>query len=212
MKRAKNKSNIAIVKDYLSGERPFVQVGYLPVPEKKHKDGDVWKDKNGKEWMQVGASKISKNLYDTREATRQICPSCKMDIFWGGNRYDELLFNKTGKCYNCVIEEEAKMRGEGTFETYEKIKIIQNQRSFLLELKQKIEESINWLNNKGNKIEYINEDGSIETWTDLSRETFLEDAEKDLREVNKSLILCAESISMLNTTLNEIKSKRTAVS
>ncbi len=30
MKRASGKSNLSIVQDYLSGDRPFVQVGYDP--------------------------------------------------------------------------------------------------------------------------------------------------------------------------------------
>lgn len=208
MKTCNGKSNLDIVKSYLNGERPFVIVGYEPPAEEKHKDGDTWKDENGKEWIQVGASKISKTLHDTRESTRQICSSCKKDIYWSSDRNDEKFFLKTGKCYDCVVSEETKMRLDGTFEVYEKLKVIKNQKSFLNELKTKIEESISWLQNKSNKIEYMNEDGTTEQWTDISRESFLEDAEKDLKEVNKSLILCNESISMLDEQFNELKSKQ----
>lgn len=209
MKKASGKSNINIIKDYLAGERPFVQVGYVPPVEGKHKDGDVWVDKNGIEWIQKGACKFSKKVYDTREATRQICPDCQKDIYWSSNHNDQKMFNKTGKCFDCLIIEETKMRLDGTWNTYEKIKVIKNQRSFLKEFKVKIEESIEWLNNKSNKIEYVNEDGSIEYWNDLSKETFLIDAEKDLAEINKSIILCNESIAMLESELNELKSKST---
>lgn len=208
MKKASNKSNLSIIKDYLSGDRPFVQVGYEPPVEKKHKDGDVWTDKDKKEWVQVGASKISKTLFDTREATRQVCSSCEKDIFWGGDRYDEKFFMKTGKCYECVVAEETKMRFEGTYDIYEKIKVIKNQKSFLTELKTKVDESIIWLKNKSNKIEYMNEDGTTDTWTDVSRDTFLEEAEKDLKEINKSLILCDESVSMLENQFNETNSTK----
>lgn len=208
MKKASGKSNISIVKDYLTGERPFVQVGYMPPSEESHKDGDVWTDRNGTEWIQKGSSRFSKKLYDMREATRQICPTCKKDIFWSSNHLDQTFFNKTGKCYDCVIDEEHKMRIEGTFETYEKIKVIRNQKSFLIDLKQKVEESIDWVNNKSNKVEFMNEDGSIETWSDISTDEFLEGAKKDLDEIHKSLILCDESILTLETELNEIKSKQ----
>lgn len=208
MKKASGKSNIEIVKNYLSGERPFVQVGYEPPKEEKHNDGDVWTDKDGVEWIQLGASRISKKLHDTRELTRQVCSSCGRDVAWSNNQNDVKFFNKTGKCYDCVVEEEHQMRLDGTFETYEKIKVIKNQRSYLRDLKGKIEESINWLHNKSNKIEYLNEDGSRDTWTDLSRETFVTEAENDLAEVNKSLILCDVSIEMLETELNELKSKQ----
>ena len=212
MKKASGKSNIEIVKDYLAGERPFVQVGYEPPAEQKHKDGDVWTDKNGIEWIQIGASRISKKLYDTKEMTRQVCSVCNRDVAWSNNNNDVKFFNKTGKCYDCVVEEEHRMRLDGTFEIYEKIKVIKNQRSFLKDLKEKIEESIKWSQNKSNKIEYINEDGSTDTWTDLSRDGFITEAENDLLEVNKSLILCNVSIDMLETELNECKSKQSTVS
>lgn len=212
MKKASGKSNIEIVKDYLKGERPFVQVGYEPPLEQKHKDGDVWTDKDGIEWIQTGASRISKKLYDTKELTRQVCSVCNRDVAWSNNQNDIKFFNKTGKCYDCVIEEEHQMRLDGTFEIYEKIKVIKNQRSYLKDLKGKIEESINWLQNKSNKIEYINEDGSKDTWTDVSRGDFITEAENDLVEINKSLILCDVSIDMLETELNEFKSKQSTIS
>lgn len=208
MKKASGKSNIEIVKNYLAGERPFVQVGYEPPPEEKHEDGDVWTDKEGIEWIQVGASRISKKLYDTRELTRQICSSCGRDVAWSNNHNDVKFFNKTGKCYDCVIEEEHQMRIDGTFETYEKIKVIKNQRSYLRDLKTKIEESITWLQNKSNKIEYLNEDGSKDNWTDISRDTFISEAEADLAEVNKSIVLCDVSINMLENEMNELKNNQ----
>jgi hypothetical protein len=210
MKKAKNKSNLSIIKDYLQGERPFVQVGYEPKKEKERKNGEVWKDKNGKEWIQTGATKISKNLYDTRNSTRQICSICKMDIYWGGNRYDEKMFLKTGKCYECLIKEETQMRLAGTFEIYEKIKVIKNQKAFLKELKEKIEQSLTWLNNKNNKIEYVNEDGTTECWTDdISRDEFVKDAETDLIAVNERLSVCDESLKTLNEELDELKQTTT---
>jgi len=208
MKKASNKSNIEIVKDYLSGERPFTQVGYVPPIEPTHKDGDVWVDKNGTEWIQVGSCRISKKLYDTRESTRQICSVCEKDVYWSNSQNDLKFFNKTGKCYDCVIEEETKMRLDGTYEIYEKIKVIQNQKSFLLELKQKTEEGLVWLQNKSNKIEYLNEDGTGEFWTDVSRDDFIKTASEDLSEIKKSIILCEVSLEMLETRLNELKTKQ----
>lgn len=210
MKKASGKSNLDIIKDYLEGNRPFVQVGYVPPAAERHKDGDVWTDKDGIEWIQVGASKISKKVFETREATRQICPVCKRDISWSNNQNDAKFFNKTGKCYDCVIEEEHQMRLDGTFDTYEKMKVIHNQRSFLNELKQKIVESIDWMKNKSNKLEYLNSDGTMETWTDRSMDTLLAEAELDLKEVNKAIILCSESISMLEKEFDELKARKSA--
>jgi len=210
MKHCQNKSNIEIVKSYLEGTRPFTTVGYQPPVEEQHKDGDVWTDKDGKEWVQKGSTKMSNNLFITQKAIKQICPVCKKDIFWGGNNYDEKFFNKTGKCYDCVIEEEHKMRIDGTFGIYEKIKVIKNQQSFLKELKTKIEESLDYVKKNSNKIEYINEDGTLERWSSTNKDHFITEAEIDLKEVNKSLILCAESIKMLEEQFNELKSTQSA--
>lgn len=197
MKRAQHKSNISIIKDYLNDERPFVQVGYNGPAEVKRKDGDTWIDRDGTEWIQVGYTRMTKKMKEIRENTKQVCASCNRDIFWSGDKNDEIMFKKTGKCYDCVIEEETKMRLDGTYENYEKTKIIKNQQSFLKELEDKIKESIQYLENKSNKLEFINEDGSTELWSDTQREKLLEDAKKDLEEVKKSLILCGVSLTML---------------
>jgi hypothetical protein len=199
MKRAANKSNISIIRDYLDGVRPFTQVGYTPKQEKKRKEGEVWTDGDGKEWIQLGSTKISKVLHDTKEMTRQLCSSCKMDIYWGGTHLDEKFFNKTGKCYNCVIEEETKMRLDGTFEKYEQTKVIKSQKSFLEELKLKVEESLAWLKNKDNVLKYMNEDGSYDKWDDVSRDKFIEEAEQDLKNITQSIEDCSQSLSKLET-------------
>ena len=58
MKRAKNKSNIDILRDYVAGERPFIQVGYTGEKNKYRKDGDKWKDKNGIEWERKNGQNV----------------------------------------------------------------------------------------------------------------------------------------------------------
>ena len=67
-------------------------------------------------------------------------------------------------------------------------------------------------NNKSNKIEYLNEDGSTEYWTDDNKDHLIEALNKDLEEANKSLILCEVSIEMLETEMNERKTSRTKTS
>lgn len=208
MKRVKNKSNISIIKDYLEGSRPFAQIGYTPKPKIKRKIGEVWKDEDGVEWIQTKSGKISKKLNDITESTRKVCSICGQDIKWSNNHNDEKMFNKTGKCYDCVIEEENKMRINGTYPIYEKIKIINNQKTFLLDLKQKIKESISYLEKKDKKIQFVNGDGSIESWSNASMDSLLKEATNDLSEVDKSLILCDASISMLEKQLDSIKNNK----
>ena len=52
MKKASGKSNLGIVKDYLEGNRPFVQVGYdSNLENNKRKEGDQWEDSQGRKWI-----------------------------------------------------------------------------------------------------------------------------------------------------------------
>ena len=52
MKRASGKSNLDIVKDYVEGNRPFVQVGYDPnLNNSKRKEGEEWEDGQGNKWI-----------------------------------------------------------------------------------------------------------------------------------------------------------------
>ena len=45
MKRASGKSNLSIVKDYLEGNRPFIQISMAGVEElAKRKEGEEWEE------------------------------------------------------------------------------------------------------------------------------------------------------------------------
>ena len=57
MKRAQGKSNIDIIKGYVAGERPFLQVGYTGDADKYiiRKEGETWTDASGKQWIQTAS-------------------------------------------------------------------------------------------------------------------------------------------------------------
>lgn len=206
MKRCKNKSNIEILRSYISGERPFVQIGYTPQKSPSRKDGDTWTDKDGIEKIKIGSTIISKKLYDAIEQTKPICSSCGIDLRFSNNRYDKKIYLKTGKCYDCIIKEETQMRIEGTFDTYEKLKIIKNQKSFLLDMKEKITQSLEWARNDG-KISFVNGDGSVEEWSGFSKEKFIETLNRDLIETDQFLSKCDESICKLENEYIKLKEK-----
>jgi hypothetical protein len=52
----KGKSNIDIVKDYLAGERPFIQIGYSG--ESYHKEGEIWVDNKGVQWKKENGKAV----------------------------------------------------------------------------------------------------------------------------------------------------------
>ena len=52
MKRATGKSNLNIVRDYVDGNRPFIQVGYDPnLNNSTRKEGEEWEDGQGNKWI-----------------------------------------------------------------------------------------------------------------------------------------------------------------
>ena len=59
MKRATGKSNLNIVRDYVAGNRPFIQVGYDPnLNNSTRKEGEEWEDGQGNKWIWKNGSKI----------------------------------------------------------------------------------------------------------------------------------------------------------
>lgn len=199
MKRASGKSNLEIVRGYLNGERPFIQVGYTTDSDfTSKKEGEIWKDSRGKKWIKKNGFKkainnINSNIID---ATKQVCKDCNMEIKWG-NRYDQIFFNKTGRCQECVAKFESKLRLEGKFEDYERKKICQNKLSISKELKSKIEESLNFVQSN-KKIAFPNGDGTMEEWTIERGDLIMKDLKKDLKKINKTILNLQNEIKDLN--------------
>lgn len=199
MKRASGKSNLDIVKDYLEGSRPFIQTGYTSDLIER-KEGEEWEDSHGKKWRYENGRKVGINNIKSKvlDMIQQRCSMCdkNMDLF--GDRLDEKIFKKTGKCFDCNVEFETKLKTYGLYGTYEKIKIFNNQKGYCLDMKQKLEETVKYLKTADNKLNYLNEDGSEEKWSDTMREKLLEDANKDLKECRSALRRINKQLKDLN--------------
>jgi hypothetical protein len=193
MKKATGKSNLSIVRDYLSGERPFVQVGYDEnVALRSRKEGEEWEDNNGVKWVKKNGYKhrVSKKAQFILEPR---CTICNADMKWG-NYLDEKTYPKTQRCYECNIEFEGTLRQKGYFQDYEKYKTVNNELTQLIDFKQKITESIEYLEKyyaSSKTLQFFNEDGSKETWLDDTdrREIVLADLKKDLDRINNLITL-----------------------
>ena len=197
MKHAQGKSNIDIVRGYLSGERPFTQVGWTEDLSKR-KEGEQWVDAKGRHWVKRSGYKKRTNKpgkVDV-ETTRLLCIMCERDMKWG-NYLDDKIYRKTGRCYDCNSVFESKLKIEGKFDDYETIKVLKNQRGFCLDLKSKLEETIHHLTTSTDDIMYINEDGSEEVWKDTTRLTVLEDASKDLTD-------CLDALGRIQLSLKNL--------
>jgi hypothetical protein len=209
MKKASGKSNLSIVKDYLSGERPFVQVGYdANLENNKRKEGEEWEDSQGRKWVWKNGSKrrISKRATIINQ---QRCKCCKMDVRWG-NYLDDRVWPKTGYCYDCFINFQTELKMMGMFEVYNELQDLKNERSILEDYKKKFEESQKFCQeNQGKPVEFLEEDGSFERWEGVQDYTkILEDVTNDLVKINEGLAEINAKIKDYEEKYESAKSKR----
>lgn len=190
MKHCSNKRNINIVKDYLEGNRPFTQISlHISETNKHRKEGESWKDSNNIEWKRENGRnvRLTKTQGDIiREAIgEQRCKICKFNIKWG-NKFDRVLFSKTGMCQDCLAEYESRLKIIGAFGLYEQWKLLSNQMGYLIDVKQKIEETIKYFTENDATVELLcNSEGFLEKFHGTNKDKILEDANRDLIEAKK---------------------------
>jgi len=209
MKKASGKSNLGIVKDYLEGNRPFVQVGYDPNLENgKRKEGEQWEDSQGRKWIWKNGSKrrVPKRAMIINE---QRCKKCNMDVRWG-NYLDDRVWPKTGYCYDCFVNFQTELKMMGMFEVYNELQDLKNERSILEDYKKKFEESQKFCQeNQGKPVEFLEEDGSFERWEGVQDYTkILEDVTNDLVKINEGLAEINVKIKDYEEKYESAKSKR----
>ena len=188
MKKAQGKSNLDIIRDYVNGERPFVQVGYTDdLNNSKRKEGEQWEDSQGKKWIWKNGAKrrVPKKATFVIE---QRCKQCNMDVRWG-NYLDDRVWPKTQLCYDCFTKNETDMKLDGTWEYFDQARDLRNESSVLKEYRKKFDETLKWCqDHEGKPLEFINEDGSIEKWeTGADVGKIREDVTKDLEIINARL-------------------------
>lgn len=195
---ARRRWNIESIKQVVAGENPIIQFGYTP-KVKKHKIGDVWTDVRGKTWKKTKSGKVSvnKQIDSIREIIRPSCSGCGMDMHMFGDRIDDKLFAKTGKCFACLELEETTMKMEGKYEEYEKKKLLINQRSIMQDLQKYVEESIDYLKKEGSQLTMVCSNGVVINWDggDLS---------KGLKVAEEDLIKIKENIETLNKEIESL--------
>jgi hypothetical protein len=188
MKRAQGKSNLDIIRDYVNGERPFVQVGYSDdLNNAKRKEGEQWEDSQGRKWVLKNGSKRrvpKKSVF----VIEKRCKQCKCDVRWG-NYLDDRVWPKTQLCYDCFTKNETQMKLDGTWEYFDNARDLRNERSVLLEYKKKFDETLKWCeDHDGKPLEFVNEDGSREEWqTGADITKIREDVTSDLKIINARL-------------------------
>lgn len=183
------KSNIEIVRDYLNGERPVSIFGYTGKKYVKRAEGETWTDDSGQDWVQRsgGPQKVNRVANIIREAMGVQKCQCGQDIKWGSKR-DRLFYNKTGKCEECLIQYETKLRIVGIYPDYETYKMASNELGGMKDFKSKIEETISYFSGDQTDVTMLcNSEGFTERWKTTNKDQILETAKNDLVEVNRRI-------------------------
>ncbi len=209
MKKASGKSNLSIVKDYIDGNRPFVQVGYDPnLENSKRKEGEEWEDSDGKKWIWKNGSKrrVSKRASLIIE---QRCKTCNADVRFG-NYLDDQVWPKTQLCYDCFIKNETDLKLLGVYEEFDRLRDVNNEISILKDRIQKFEEAEQWCKaNTGKFVEFVKEDASIERWEGLENyDKLLEGVQSALKTAKESLEKYIQEREQLEVKIESAKSKR----
>ena len=125
------------------------------------------------------------------------CPVCTKS----SKHHLHLKFIKLrGKCFDCIVEDEHKIRVNGDWQDYEKWKIMENQLSHFKDVKDETEDYLK--NGLKERQEYIREDGHIEKWENPNYERdriFIEDKFKELKKFIKKV---EEDIVVLREKFN----------
>jgi len=180
------------------------QFGYEGEKETKRDVGEVWTDKDGKEWEQKEGYRTNVTRMDDVRAYLDKLSNCSKEdcktIQYSSA--DKKLIRKTGMCIVCLAKFEQQLKEDGAFPFYEDYKITRNKLAYVRELKDRYEEALRGVSKQ---MEFINEDGSIQTWTwDVDIEKVKEDLQKDIDGAYEAIELLIHRKTLLEEKLLEL--------
>jgi hypothetical protein len=141
-----------------TGGSTGIQSGYAK-QSFDYKEGDVWEE-NGKQWTIKDSIKQNITKFDKLKQLCILpltCPECYKSM--KSNDLNKKMYNIHNKCFDCVIEMEAKIKIEGKWDEYEKSMMNNNKNAMVDDFEQSIEEFL-----KMQTDSYITEQGDVESW------------------------------------------------
>ena len=179
---SKKLKNVKAVKEMIAGTHKSQTKTNVSFGETKEvirrKVGDQWTDDDGNIWEQRKGYKVKLGKLSKLRDELTKFPNCKKDICTCTNpkRNDIKMKTIHGMCFDCVIQMEHQHKLDGTFEEYEREKIHANMKSWLGKAEIEKEALKTAL-----KARFVNEDGSIEEWNDMSWEQVEEKIDNEFR-------------------------------
>jgi len=180
------------------------QFGYEGEAEKKREVGEIWTDKDGKEWEQKEGYKTNVTRMDDIRAYLNTLSNCSKEdcktVQY--SNADKKLIRKTGMCVTCLAKFEQGLKDDGTYPFYEDYKITRNKLAYIREMKDRYEEALSGVSKQ---IEFLNEDGTLQTWTwDVDIEKVKADIQKDIDNAYEAIELLIHRKTLLEQKLTEL--------
>ena len=166
---SKKLKNVKAVREMIAGTHKTQTKTNVSFGEKKtfvkREVGDRWTDDDGTLWEQKKGYKVKLGKLSELRQDLNKFPNCKKEICTCTNpkRNDIKMKTIHGMCFDCVIDMEHKLKLEGNFKEYEKNKMLANMKSWLKGAEVEKEALKTAL-----KAKFVNEDGSIEEWNEMS--------------------------------------------
>jgi hypothetical protein len=174
-------------------------IGYTPEKKKetKREVGETWEDGQGNIWTQlegggkIKTSKLTSTMADIRKwlDEQTTCKNKECEKVKLGPT-DKKLIKKTGFCSDCLADKENEIRKDDLFSEYANYRVSQNKIAYAKEVLVQLNDA---LDNVKNKLEYINEDGTTETWNiDRNIDDLKQDIKDDIQKVKDDIKVVIE--------------------
>jgi hypothetical protein len=141
-----------------AGSSTGTQVGYSK-QQLDYQEGDIWEE-DGKKWTIKNGLKQTITKFDKLKKLALfplICPECNKSM--KSDTINKKMYNIHSKCFDCVVEMEAKIKREGKWDEYEKQMMNANKEAMVDDFETTFNEYLNSQNET-----YITEAGDIESW------------------------------------------------
>lgn len=141
-----------------SGGSTGVQVGYSKQSQ-DYTEGDIWEE-NGKQWTIKNGIKQTVTKFDRLKKMFIIpisCPECSKPM--KNDDINKKMWSIHHKCFDCVLEMEAKIKLEGKWDEYQSQMMNSNKNAMVDDFEKAIED---FYANQGES--YVTEQGDVEHW------------------------------------------------
>ena len=174
-------NNIKAVKEMLGGEHKTQTkktISFTDKVIKRREVGETWTDDKGQKWEQRKGYKVKVGKMAKLRQELKSFPNCNKETCTMTEPGTADLKMKAihGMCLDCVTLMEYDLKQKGEYEEYERKKIYANMKSWLKQAeieKQAVKTAL--------KAKFVNEDGSIEEWNDMSWEDVEEKIDNEFR-------------------------------